>query len=123
MRRLIATVATLALLAGAAAAAQEFLAEVGDVPLMDGLKAADEGGMVFDSPGGRIAEGYASGAVDRDAVLAFYRTTLPQLGWRPTGKASFGREGEMLNIDFLGRDGDLTVRFRLSPGQADTTHR
>ena len=45
----------------------------------------------------------------------FYAATLPQLGWTPAGADPWRRDGEMLRLDFRGRDGDLTVGFTLSP--------
>ncbi len=57
----------------------------------------------------------ASGKVSRSAVQSFYGATLPQLGWTSAGANAWRREGELLRLDFHGRDGDLTVGFSLSP--------
>ena len=102
----------------ATAMAGEFLAGFDDLPVMPGLAADKEAGIVFDTPSGRIVEGYAAGSVTRSAVKRFYDRTLPQLGWVKTGESEFRREGEKLAIDFKGKDGALTVRFTLSPKQA-----
>lgn len=105
-----------------AARAQEpaFAAGIEDLPLMPGLAQVAEAGVVFDKPSGRIVESYAEGAATRAEVEAFYRRTLPQLGWRAVDREGdagpgFLREGERLVISFLGRDGDLVVRFTLQP--------
>ncbi len=98
--------------------AGEFLAGFDDLPVMPGLAPVKEAGIVFDTPAGRIVEGYAAGAVARDAVRRFYAKTLPQLGWAKKSKKEFRREGEKLTIDFKGKDGALTVRFTLSPKNA-----
>ncbi len=45
----------------------------------------------------------------------FYADTLPQLGWQRLKAGVYAREGEVLEIDTLGRDGDLTVRYTLQP--------
>lgn len=76
-------------------------------------------GVIFDKPGGRIVEAYAIGRVGRDRVIAFYRRTLPQLGWRADGAERFRREGESLSLEFLGVDqsGDLLLRFSVKPDQ------
>jgi hypothetical protein len=71
--------------------------------------------MAFDKPSGRIVEAYAHGAVETAAVRRFYRRTLPQLGWQRLGPDRFAREDEELEIDYLGADGDLTVRYTLQP--------
>ncbi len=99
----------------AAAGEPRFVAGFEDLPLMPGLEQPEEGGVVFDTPAGRIVDVYAQGRVGRDAVLAFYARTLPQLGWNPEGGGVFRREGEVLRLEFSDGDGVLTVRFSLSP--------
>ena len=120
--RLAHAAVTCALLTAAAAAGEPvaFVSGIEDLPLMPGLVEVAEAGLVFDAPGGRIVEAYASGAVDRDAVLRFYAETLPQLGWQRLGAARFRREGETLDVEFSGAAGaaPLTVRFALSPTAA-----
>ena len=114
-----ALLAALALVgAGAAptrAQVQSYIAEVEDLPLMPGLAEVEGAGVVFDKPDGRIVEAYAQGEVARGSVLAFYRKTLPQLGWRAVGAARFQREDETLSLDFLDAGGALIVRFSLVP--------
>ncbi len=113
-----AALAMAVLLAGftaAPASAQNFLSGFEDVPLMEGLNADDDAGLVFDSPAGRIVEAYAVGEVAWPDVITFYTATLKSLGWRALGQGRFAREGEELHIDRFGRDGDLTVRFTLAP--------
>ena len=105
------------LLAAWPASAGEFLAGFDDLPVMPGLAAIDGAGIVFDTPAGRIIEGYAAGAVTEEAVRGFYGKTLPQLGWKRIAKDEFRREGEHLKIGFNGEDRTLTVRFTLSPGK------
>jgi len=101
----------------ASASAQEtgFIAEIDDLPLMPGLAEVEGAGVVFDKPSGRIVEAYARGAVTRESVAAFYRDTLPQLGWVETAGLTFAREGESLSIEFLPDEGPLTLRFTLKP--------
>src|SRR3990172_1683590 len=84
-----------------------FVAGVEDLPLMPGLVEIGDAGVVFDKPGGRIVEAYAEGKTRRAEVIAFYGQTLPQLGWRAAGATIYRREGERLEFDFLGADGDL----------------
>jgi len=119
-RRLFAALLAVLPLFGAGAGptraqVQSYIAEVEDLPLMPGLAEVEGAGMVFDKPDGRIVEAYAQGEVAREPVLAFYRKTLPQLGWRATGAATFRREGEALSLDFLDGGGALIVRFTLVP--------
>ena len=93
-----------------------FLATIEDLPLMPGFVEALDEGMVFESPSGRIAEAFATGAATRDGVLAFYADTLPQLGWTREGPGRFRRENEILELEITGESGSpLTVRFALAP--------
>ncbi len=99
----------------AAATAQEFLEGLEDVPLMPGLSTVEDAGIVFDSPGGRIVEVYATGALRRGLVVGFYAETLPALGWTAQSEVRYVREGEVLALDLFGPENDLLVRFTLSP--------
>lgn len=108
-----------------ALAADRFVAGIDDLPLMQGLAPLAGQGMVFDAPGGRVVEAWAEGAVTRDAVLAFYGSTLPQLGWAAAAPALFRRDGETLRLEFPPQAprgaapsaaGTLLIRFYLSPG-------
>ncbi|HJN23684.1 MAG TPA: hypothetical protein QF509_07260 [Rhodospirillales bacterium] len=96
-----------------------FVNGIEDLPLMDGLREAEGESMVFDTAAGRIVESYASGTVTRRQVLEFYTSTLPQLGWRQSGKSTFQREDEILKLEFsAAAKPALTVRFALSPANA-----
>jgi hypothetical protein len=119
-RRLLAALTAALVLGGSAvpgprAQAQGYMVEVEDLPLMPGLAEVEGAGVVFDKPDGRIVEAFAQGRVTREAVLAFYRRALPQLGWRTGGGAAFRRDGETLSLDFLDGGGALIVRFTLVP--------
>lgn len=99
-----------------------FLAGYEDLPLMPGLEEAPESSLLFDKPGGRIFEGLASGRVSLADAREFYLASLPELGWRRTGKRSdkgtllsFLREGEELDIQFTESQGVLTVQFSVMP--------
>jgi hypothetical protein len=116
MTRLACTLFAALLLAVTQARAGDFLPGFDDLPVMPGLAAVDGAGIVFDTPSGRIVEGYAAGKVTKESVRRFYDETLPQLGWKRVSKTEFRREGEQLKIDFKGEDRALTVRFTLAPG-------
>ena len=99
------------------AAVAGFVPGVADLPLMAGLEADPEATMVFDKPDGRIVEAAASGAVSREAVLAFYATTLPQLGWLRQGPTRYTRDGEVLRLTVEPQRGDTPLRliFAIEP--------
>ncbi len=109
---------------GKAVHAAAYVSGIEDLPLMDGLTEAPGGALVFDTPGGRIVEAYAYGALSRREVLDFYAATLPQLGWKRIQDAAFSRENEILRLEFTaldamsGKGPGVSVRFALSPGAA-----
>ncbi len=105
---------TLSALAPALAQAR-FVSGTEDLPLMTGLAEVEDGGMVFDTPAGRLVEARAEGAIAASAVREFYAQTLPQLGWHPLESGDYVREGEILTIDITEGNGRLAVRFALTP--------
>jgi hypothetical protein len=102
------------LLAPLAAGAADFVPGTEDVPVMAGLRSSMDG-MIFDKPQGRIVEVQYHGKLKRRDIEAFYAAALPQLGWQPDAAGAWQREGEMLRLDFSGKDGDIGVDFVLSP--------
>jgi hypothetical protein len=95
--------------------AQGFVPGFEDLPLMFELDPEGEP-MIFDAPGGRIVEARASGASSPTRVMAFYRETLAQLGWRATSSGAFERDGEQLRLSISEpKSGEVEVRFSLSP--------
>ncbi|WP_259781533.1 hypothetical protein [Aestuariispira ectoiniformans] len=110
-----ATAMVLALFVITGALAQDFVPGSEDLPLMDALSIQDKDAVVFDDPEGRIVEAFATGTVSEDEVLAFYRNTLPELGWQQLSATSFSREDETLTLEFSEQDDLLVVRFTLAP--------
>ena len=92
-----------------------YVANVEDLPLMPGLSEIAGAGLVFDKPEGRIVEAYARGSLTPEAVLAFYRRSLPPLGWEALGGGRFRREGEALDLEFVSEAAPLVLRFSLRP--------
>ena len=115
MRTFLTLSLTLFLWSSTSVLAGEFLSGFDDVPVMRGLAAIQNKNLDFDTPGGRIVEGYVAGRVTRQSVQQFYRSTLPQLGWEQLGDQEFSRDGERLRLRYSGQDGILTVRFTLTP--------
>ncbi len=99
----------------------QFVSSTEDLPLMPGLDEDLEAGTAFDTPQGRLVEAYAVGNVSHIAILEFYATTLPQLGWVQKENNRFQRDQEQLLIEFVNNDekgnAATTVRFALAPLQ------
>ncbi|MEX2201450.1 MAG: hypothetical protein WD711_08660 [Dongiaceae bacterium] len=83
------------------------------------LEPINGSGFAFDTASGRLVEAYAGGAIELEAVLAFYESALPALGWEPVAETAadqtWQREGETLTIEFVEGAEPLTVRFQLAP--------
>jgi hypothetical protein len=92
---------------------QPYLTEFEDLPLAPGLT-EQPGGMLFESPTGRIVEASATGDLSPDKVKAFYSQTLPQLGWEVVN-GGYKRDNEFLRIDIDGSRRSVTVRFSVVP--------
>jgi hypothetical protein len=102
-------------LVGPAIAQEAFFATVADLPLMPGLEEKLDTALVFDNPGGRIIEVKAVGILTSQAILAFYREILPQLGWAGVADDRFEREGEVLRLVFTQVTGPTVVIFTIAP--------
>lgn len=100
---------------GASARAEGFLGVYEDLPLAPGLTEVQGSGLAFDSPGGRIVEGYAKGAAKAADILKFYATTLPQLGWTRESDTLYRREAEVLKLNTEADGRALVVHFTISP--------
>jgi len=104
-----------------ALARDAYLSLAPDIPLAPGLSEFVGGQVVFDKPQGRIVRIEAERLETQgagDGVPAFYRETLPNLGWQLSAAANsadnvltFQRGGETLLITMQ----DERVVFKLSP--------
>ena len=104
-----------------ALARDAYLSLAPDIPLAPGLSEFDGGQVVFDKPEGRIVRIEAERLETRsagDGVPAFYRETLPNLGWQSNGAdnsadnvLTFQRGGETLLITIKSE----RVVFKLLP--------
>ncbi|HTH18008.1 MAG TPA: hypothetical protein VL974_15220 [Magnetospirillum sp.] len=117
MRTLRLSILALALACGLghAAHAEGFLGVYEDLPLAPGLAEVQGTGLAFDSPAGRIVEGYAKGSVKAAEVLKFYAATLPQLGWTHESDTVYRREAEVLKLGTEADGHALVVHFTISP--------
>lgn len=88
-----------------------YLEALPDLPLMAGVTEVSEQGVLFDTPGGRLVEALAGGAVGAAEVVNFYRLSLPQLGWREDLERK--SKGDKKNLVFR-RDGEI-LRIEVTP--------
>ncbi len=94
----------------------QFFNTLQDVPLMPGLVEMLDESVMFDKPGGRIAESAAaSRALAVQEIEGFYRDTLPQLGWSPVGGNVYVRGGEKLRIALEEQNGYSVLYVSVAP--------
>jgi len=98
-----------------APAGDAYVEGIPDLPLMPGLTALPESGLVFDKPAGRIVQAFAEGSMTMQSVMTFYDEALPQLGWQRAGAGDYLREGERLKLDLSQTAHGVTVQFQLFP--------
>ncbi|MBX9633508.1 MAG: hypothetical protein K2X44_00880 [Magnetospirillum sp.] len=112
---LVSSLVALVLALAGPVRAEGFLGAYEDLPLAPGLVEVHGAGLTFDSPAGRIIEGYAKGAVRAGDILKFYATTLPQLGWTRDTDTLYRREAEVLKLNTEIEGRALVVHFTISP--------
>ena len=83
---------------------------------MEGLHELPDQTVRFDKPEGHITEAVAliEGLTQRE-IEAFYAQTLPQFGWRSTGRNIYARQAENLALQFESFAGQNYVRVMVSP--------
>lgn len=100
---LFSVVLSLFLLTAASSAKAVFVEGLEDIPIPDGLHQVDNGNLSFGNEEIRLIEAYlTSKYLTFGDILAFYKETLPQMGWqtrkRSHQKLMYDRDGEVLEI-------------------------
>ncbi|MBR1648510.1 MAG: hypothetical protein IJ689_07705 [Alphaproteobacteria bacterium] len=95
----------------------EFMEGMDDIPLPDGLRQLQSASISFGNTESRFEESYiSSNQKDFGFVTAFYKNTLPQLGWifvkSEKNSLHFERDMEVLDIA-LEKTKPLLVRITL----------
>ena len=97
-------------------AEQYFFSVIEDLPVMPQLVEDTDAAMTFESSAGRVAEVEANGLASSDAIDAYYKQSLPQLGWLPQANGSYRRGNELLAVVVkAGLGGAVKVLFHLGP--------
>ena len=97
-------------------AEQYFFSVIEDLPVMPQLVEDTDAAMTFESSAGRVAEVEANGLASSDAINAYYKQSLPQLGWLPQANGSYRRGNEFLAVEIkAGLNGAVKVLFHLAP--------
>ena len=92
-----------------------FLTTIEDIPVAPGMTELHSEKIIFETVGGRIAEAQVVGRKTPNTVRAFYRETLPQLGWKRIRNDIYYREDEILSINVTRSGNDTLATFMLKP--------
>ncbi len=96
---------------------QAFFVSIPDLPLMPGMVELEELTMSFDKPEGRIIESVVDvGLITIDDIMAYYKRSLPQLGWERLSEGAYVRQNEVLSLRFDFIDGQNYMRVMVRPG-------
>ena len=102
-----------------AAAGQQptlFFTALSDIPAMNGLIELEDYTLVYDKPEGRIIEMVARlEGQSIENVRQYYKSTLPELGWRVVNDNLYARGAENLSLGYETRNGQSYVRFTIQP--------
>ena len=94
---------------------ERFISGFEDLPLMRGMTETTESNVAFDTVHGRVLVSFAQSSESEEKILAFYKESLSQLGWKISRDGEFLRGEEILRIDFLPDGNYLAIRFSLEP--------
>jgi hypothetical protein len=95
--------------------ADRFVAGLGELPLMPGLREGIERRLIYEKADGRIVNTVARGAPNIQQIEAFYNETLPQLGWRKGSALEFVREQEILSLTIIRLSSTSEVQYKIAP--------
>lgn len=99
----------------------DFIADFGDVPLMNGLTELDDERVIFDTEAGTIAETVLVGNVKGADILTFYKQSLKQLGWEKleaghsASRWTFIRDKQVLSLRLFDSNGTKSLLVHLEP--------
>jgi len=117
MTKYCMTIAFAMLFAGVAfgQAAERFVANLGELPLMPGLVEQTEKRLIYEKPEGRIVSAVAVGTPVAAAIMEFYAETLPELGWRKLSETVYRREKEILRLTITTFASQREVQYKIAP--------
>lgn len=87
-----------------------------DIPVMPGLVEIEGRSFTFDKPEGDITEIVASlQGTEKEPVLYFYQTVLPEFGWSYVNETRFFRKNEFLDLSFENEQGEHIIKIMIRP--------
>ncbi len=97
-------------------AVQKYVPGTEDLPLYHGFNLAKNGHLSYDSTRGRIIDAQFHSRLAKAAdVRKFYELTLPQLGWNLQEYQIYEREGEVLRLNILEKNGHTSLKVAIRP--------
>ena len=91
-----------------------FVEGMQDVPLSENMQPLPEELFIYDNLNEHVILSSAVASADeQEKIQAFYKETLPELGWIETAEGRWARDGEKLSIDFDPNGADIFIQFTL----------
>lgn len=98
-----------------------YLLTAPDIPRAHALRENEAASLIFDTPAGRIVYVETLFSGNAMPIIAFYRASLPNLGWKLIGDAthrlSFTRAHELLQLDITDRMAHFHITPRVPPSR------
>lgn len=90
-----------------------FFSHIYDLPLPPKMQELVEEAVIFDNPTGRVVESVAIGPNSKNNIIAFYQSSLPQLGWHSADQVGliYQRGGEKITLRIETRHNDRRILF------------
>ena len=97
-----------------------YIPGINDLPAPQGFTLKAGSSNIFDVKEGKIVDAIFEGKADKLDIIAFYRQTLPPLGWDILPDNKFERNGEILKIDLYEDifSGGTQITYQLRPKKA-----
>lgn len=91
-----------------------FVEGMQDVPLSENMQPLPEELLIYDNLDEHVILSSAVASADKQPqIQAFYKETLPELGWTEIAEGRWARDGEKLSIDFDQNASEIFIQFTL----------
>ena len=95
--------------------ALKFIKGLEDIPLYKKMEYVEDSLILFDKIDGRYVSVEINGDYGEEEVIDFYKTILPNLGWREKTSLIFHRNNETLEIICKREKEKIFVKFNIFP--------
>ena len=95
--------------------ALKFINGLEDIPLYKKMEYVEDSLILFDKIDGRYVSVEITGDYGEDEVIDFYKSILPNLGWKEKKSLIFKRNNEILEIISKKEKEKISIKFNIFP--------